>query len=115
MLFLFKHIGKVPEAATFDAAITAIHGGITGQTNLAMMRYKLFKDISQGNQPFSIWWSKFRDQAERVDFDNYTKEMAARDAVLFNTSDTRLRKKVLAENTDFEDILVRRMVKEEVN
>ena len=81
-----------------------------------------------------------RDQAERCDFDNYAKEMAARDAVLFNTSDDRLRKKVLAKNTAFdamiklglayehtntksdqmggrntEDILVRRMIKEEVN
>ena len=31
--------------------------------------------------------------------------MAARDAVLFNTWDTRLRKKVLAENTAFNSII----------
>ena len=72
--------------------------------------------------------------------DNYKKEMAARDAVLHNTSDARLRKRVMAENTDFdsmiklgladehtnikadqigntkdEDMLVRRMMQEEVN
>ena len=49
MVFLFKHIGKVPDDTVFDAAITMIRGGITGQTNQAMMRYKLFKDMSQGN------------------------------------------------------------------
>ena len=57
--------------------------------------------MKQGNQPFSTWWSKVRDLAERCNFTNYKKEMAARDAVLFNTLDTRLTKKVLAENTTF--------------
>ena len=89
MVYLFKHIGKVLDAAIFDACITMIHVGITAKTNQAMMRYKLFKDMSQGNQPFSTWWSKVRDPAERCDFDNYTKDIFARDAVLFNTSDAR--------------------------
>ena len=53
MVYLFKHIGKVLEAATFDEAITTICTEITAQTNQAMMRYKLFKDMSKGNQPFS--------------------------------------------------------------
>ena len=43
MVYLFKHIGKVPDAAIFDACITMIHVGITAKTNQAMMRYKLFK------------------------------------------------------------------------
>ena len=29
MAYLFKHIGKVPEAAKFDEAITTVHAGIT--------------------------------------------------------------------------------------
>ena len=45
MVFLFKHIGKVPNDSKFDATITTICGGITGQTNQAMIRYKLFKEM----------------------------------------------------------------------
>ena len=73
MEYLLKHIGKVPDDATFEVTITTICAGITGQINQAMMRYKLFKDIPQGNQPFSTWWSRGNDQAERCDFDNYKK------------------------------------------
>ena len=93
-----------------------------------------------GTEPFSIQWSKARDQAKRCEFSNQTKVMAARYAVLFNTSDTRLSQKVLAENTEIdamiklglsyehtnkkaeqmgnakmEDMVLRRMVQEEVN
>ena len=37
MIFMFKHIGKVAGDSTCDTAITTIQGGITGQTNQAMV------------------------------------------------------------------------------
>ena len=104
-MLLFKHKGKVPDDTTYDNRITAICSGIMATTNQAKIQYKLFRDMPQGNQPFSIRWSKVRDQAERCNFNNDTKVMADRDAILFNTTDTRLRKKVLAENTEFNDLI----------
>ena len=53
MVYLFKHIEKVADDAAFDAANMTIRAGITAQTNQAIMRYKLFKDIKKCNQPFS--------------------------------------------------------------
>ena len=87
MIFLFNHTGKIAD--------DSMPRGITGQTNLVMVRYKLFKDMAQGNQPFLTWWSKVCYQAKHCDFTGYTKVMAARDVILFNPSDSRLRQKVL--------------------
>ena len=61
--------------------------------------------MAQGNQPFSVWWSMVKEQAEKCTFDNYTKDKAARDAILFQTSDVKLQKKVLAEDTELEDMV----------
>ena len=77
-----------------------------------MMRYRLLKDMKQGTQPFSSWQSKVRDQGERCDFDNYTKVMVARDSLLFNTLDTRLRKKVQAETMEFDAMIKLRLAYE---
>ena len=46
-----------------------------------------------------------REQADKCDFTKYTKEFAARDAILFNTSNHRIRKKVLAENTELDEMV----------
>ena len=53
MVFLFDYVGKVQADATYEVALEAIKAGITGQTNQAMSRFKLFIGMSQENQPFS--------------------------------------------------------------
>ena len=53
MVWLFDFVGKVTAEMTYDVALTNIRAGITGQTNQAMMRYKLFTQMLQGKQPFS--------------------------------------------------------------
>ena len=96
MVFLFDHVGKVADDASYEDAINAIRTAITGQTNQAMIRYKLFTGMAQGEESFSCWWAKVKEQADKCSFDSYNVEAAARDAILFQTSDIRLRKKVLA-------------------
>ena len=105
MKYLFKHIGKVTEAMTYTQKIEAVRAYVTGQTNQAMSRFKLFTSKAQGNQSFSSWWTKVCEQAEKCDFNGYTKEKAARDAIIFQTSDTKLRKKALAEDTDLDELV----------
>ena len=96
-MFLFDHIGKVADDASYDDAIEAIRTAITGQTNQAMIRYKLFTGMPQDDEPFSSWWVKVKEQANNCSFENYDLKAASRDVILFQTSDLRLRKKVLAE------------------
>ena len=126
MIALFKHVGKVklsvtpaiePVAArgglpaveavaevaadTFLQAVQKIRTGILGQTNQTMTRYKLFQELPQDGSVFAEWWPKLIEQAERCDWSNYDAEMAARDAMLFQTSNKKLKKKMLAENLIF--------------
>jgi len=103
MVFLFDHVGKVAENASYEDAVNAIRMEITGQTNQAMIRYKLFRGMSQGEESFSSWWAKVKEQADKCLFEGYNVKAAARDAILFQTSDVRLRKKVLAEDYGLED------------
>ena len=92
MVALVKHVGKVklieqpeiPEvqaaqgvaavarveavpADTFEQAVTKIRKGIQGQTNQAMAKFKLFKEMPQGNKKFAEWWPEILEQAERCD------------------------------------------------
>ena len=105
MVFLFDYIGKVVVGDTYDAAIDKIRLAITGQTNQAMIRFKLFTGMAQDSQPFSTWWAKVKEQADKCRFDAYDADKAARDALLFQTSDAKLRKKVLAEDLVLEDMV----------
>ena len=105
MIFLFDHIGKVTQEMTFAQAVQNIKSAITGQTNQAMIRYKLFTGMQQGEEAFSSWWAKVKEQADKCSFEGYDSKSAARDALLFQTSDSRLRKKVLAENQSLEDMV----------
>ena len=68
MVFLFDHMGKVTKVMEYDAAVEAIMAAITGQTNQAVMRFKLFTGLQQGSEPFSVWWSKVKEQADKCDF-----------------------------------------------
>ena len=47
MVFLFDYIGKVEVGDTYDAAVDKIRLAITGQTNQAMIRFKLFTGMAQ--------------------------------------------------------------------
>ena len=105
MVSLFKHVGKVVDGDTFDQAVTKIVEAIRAQTSKAMAKFKLFMGLPQEGAPFSTWWTKIREQVERCDFAGYTTEMAARDAILFQTSNNKLRKRVLVEDCDFEEVI----------
>ena len=96
-------MGKVKADTTYEVAVEVIKAGITSQTNQAMSHFKLFTGMSQESQPFSTWWTKVKEQADKCMFEAYNAEKAARDALLFQTSDVRLGKKVLAEDSSLAD------------
>ena len=100
--YLFKHVGIIEDEDTWDMTLEKINNGIKKQTNQAVARFKLFMQLSQGDKPFSEWYDTVREQAKRCDFSNYTEAEAARDAILFNTSNNKLQQKILTENLDYD-------------
>ena len=102
---LFDHVGKVVEADTFKKALDKVENGIKGLTNQATARYKLFQEMPQDGQVFNIWAKLVVEQADRCDWQNYGKENAARDAILYQMEDVKLKKKILAENTALEQVI----------
>ena len=65
---------------------------IVGKTKQAIWRLKLFQQIGQGTQKFAVWYKKVYKQAMRCDWTTYNVEEAARDAIMYQTSDQKLRK-----------------------
>ena len=71
--------------------------------------------MSQGKQSCLSWWSKVKEQADKCTFTDYTKEKAAKDAILFQTSDVKLRKKILAEDVGLDDLVKLGLAHEHTN
>ena len=103
MKMLFEHVGKVEEKDTFEGALEKIETGIKKQTNQSAARFKLMQQYPQGGRHFAEWFPKVREQADRISWEGYDAKMAARDAILYQTDDRRLQKKILTEDWSYDD------------
>ena len=102
--------GVVEVAAdTYKQAVEKIRQGIVARkdivtrTNQARSRLKLFQQMAQGDQQFFAWAQEVLKQARRCTWQGYDEKAGARDAILYQTTDAKLRKKILAENLNYED------------
>ena len=100
---LFKHVGKVEEADSYQEAVDKVIEGIRKQTNQALARFRLLNQMPQQKSAFAEWYPKIRDQAGRCVWAGYNEDSAARDAILIQTSNSRLQKKIIAEDLNYED------------
>ena len=57
---LWDHVGKVEEDDSFKVALRKVETGITGQTNQAVSRHKLFTKMGQGEKGFAVWYPTIR-------------------------------------------------------
>ena len=105
MVTLFEHDGKVVAGDTFAAAVKKIKDAIAAQVNEIYPVYKLFCEMPQGNQPFTSWYPKVMEQAKRCKLEAYTAERAARDAMVIQTENNKLRKKALSEGPSYNDFV----------
>ena len=103
MKMLFEHVGKVEEDDTFADALTKIESGIKKQTNQSTARFKLFQQSPQGGVAFGGWCYKLKEQADRIAWEGYDAKIAARDAILYQTDDKKLQKKILTEDLSYDD------------
>ena len=103
MIKLYDHVGGVQAGDNYDTTIEKIRTGLRGQTNQSMQRYRLFRQMPQGEQSFNVWWKSIKEQSDKCTWDGYNRDSAAKDAIIFQTSSQKLRKKCLAEDLSFED------------
>ena len=85
---LFEHVGKVEESDTYAKAMKKVEEGIRKLTNQATARYKLFQEMPQDGQSFDSWVQLVVEQANRCDW-----VKAARDAILYQMDDRKLRRR----------------------
>ena len=130
MIYLVEKTGKVVlnsipaheetgtaaiEADTFDQAIHKIRRGIISQNsqiNQTLLRLKLFQQMGQGSRSFESWAREIYEQAQKCDWSGYNAETAARDAILYQTADCKLREKILEDNLSYKDTLTYRALEE---
>ena len=105
MLWLFEHIGKVAEEDNFDQAVEKIKSGLQSQMNQAVLRHKLFTGFHQGQEDFITWHAKLVEQGMKCDFADYSSNKAVRDAIMLQTSNERLRRKLLAEDSNLDEAI----------
>ena len=101
---LYDHVGKVLEGDTYDQAVAKIEEAIKAQTK-AMSKDKLFTGLQQEGESFATWWAQVQEQAEKCEFVGYDVKIATRDAILFQTINNKLRKRVLAEDLDLAAVI----------
>ena len=116
LIYIWETMAKpaIDDNTTYVNALEQVKAGLRDQTNELFPIYNLFTRMPQGKKPTRSWMQEVLDAAKRCKFSStctancvgaYTAERAARDAVVFQTSNDRLRKKALAEAPDFTELL----------
>ena len=102
---LFKHVWNVQEGDSFEEALKKMRAGIKSQTNQALSRFQLYQQMPQSRQTFGQWDFKVKEQAYCCDWTGYHAKNAARDAILFETDNKKLMKKIVAEDIDYDETI----------
>ena len=86
---------------TLDQAIEKIRTQCSCHVNSTMAMYKLMH-VQQGTKTFTQFAREVEELATQCQFDTvpYTKERPMKDAIIFSTSDDKLRKEDLAKDVD---------------
>ena len=93
MIWLFEHHGKMVDTDTYARAVEKIKTALEGQTNQVSIGHTLFTKMLQ--KPFAKWWSEVKEQSEKCTFDGYDSKIVCWDAIVYQTSSKKLRKRVL--------------------
>ena len=105
MMDLFKHVGKVNDEDTYDAAMEKIRKALRGRGNRTAAVFKLFTGMPQGQKTFDAWHKKVYEAAKQVDWDGYNAEMAAVDAIVMQTRSVKLQQKAIQDSPSYEELV----------
>ena len=110
---LFEHVGKVATADTFDEAVKKVQDGLKERTNSTVQRNLLLTTHPQGTKSFEKWSKEITNTAKLISYDDYNWESAAVDAMLLQTSNSKLRERALQEDMTYEKFLKLGIAKEQ--
>ena len=102
---LFEHVGGMIGEDTYIEAMDKVEQGIMLLTNQVTARFKLFQEMPQDGRGFREWSQLVVEQANRSDWSQYDKSKAARDAILFQMEDKKLRRKIIAEDPALQEVI----------
>ena len=105
MVDLFKHVGKVQEGDSYDAAMEKIRRALKGRGNRTAAVFKLFTGMPQGEKTFDAWHKKVYEAAKQVDWVGYDAETAAVDAIVMQTKSSKLQQKAIQDNPSYEELV----------
>ena len=116
LVYIWETMAKpaIEANTSYDVAKKRLRDGLVDQTNDLFPVYQLFNEMPQGKKKIRTWMNEVLEAAKRCNFSKectaqcvnaYTAERAARDAVVFQTSNDKIRKKALAEAPTFSDLL----------
>ena len=105
MMDLFKHVGKVTDEDTYEAAVGKIRKALRGRGNRTAAVFKLFTGMPQGQKTFDSWHKKVYEAAKQVDWDGYNAETAAVDALVMQTKSSKLQQKAIQDNPSYEELI----------
>ena len=104
MVDLFKHVGKVNDENTYEAAMQKIRKALRGRGNRTAAVGKLFTGIPQSQKTFDAW-HKVYEAAKQVEWDGYNAERAAVDAIVMQTRSTKLLQEAIQDNPSYEKLV----------
>ena len=102
---LFQNEGKVVTADTFDQGVKKIQDALTARTNKVVQRNMLLSNFPQGRKTFDRWYQDITNTARLIDYDNYDWKQAAVDAIILQTTNSKLRERALQDNLSYDDLI----------
>ena len=102
---LFQHVGGVTDTDTYNQTLKKIQDGLRNRTNSIVQRNLLFANFPQGTKSFERWSKEISNAAKLIDFRNYDWKQASVDAMLLQTTSTKLRERALQENITYDDLV----------
>ena len=110
---LFCHVGQVLNTDTFDVVVKKIKDALSERTNKVVQRNMLLTNFPQGSKSFERWTQEICEAANLIDYENYDWRQAAVDAILLQTSNSKLRERALQDNVTFDGLVKLGIAKEQ--
>ena len=102
---LYEYVGTVLDGDSFEEAVTKIKNGLSARTNKVVQRNMLLTGFPQGTKSFERWTQHISEAAKSITYTGYDWKQAAVDAILLQTSNTKLRERALQEDITYENLL----------
>ena len=102
---LFKYVGKVLPEDTYAAAVEKVKVALKKRGNRTSAVFKLFNNHHQGSQSFDSWHREVRKAAMLIEWTGYDADSATVDALVTQTSSTKLQQRALQENPTYDELV----------